>query len=677
MKRYFIMGCIMAMATISACNSNGSTSQEVVPAINPEDLNTEVAPGTDFYEYATGGWQKNHPLKKEYSRYGSFDILAENNEIRMNDLFKDLASHKNVPGSNACKIADLYTMGLDSTRLNAEGVAPVLPYLQELEAVTDLQSFATFAGKLQSNGIGGGIYGSYVTADMMDSNTNILYVGESGLSMGNRDYYLLPEHQALREGYKAFLQKIFELAGYDNAAQIASDAFDVEMAIAVPYWSMVQQRDVEAQYNPMSSEELCAAYPNLYLKDYFTALGVEAQSKLVLEQPSYFKGIDEIVAGTDPAKLRHYLQANVLSDACGSISDDFYTASFDFFSKQMKGIQDPKPRWKRAMAVPNGALGEAVGELYVEKYFPEADKERMLTLVRNIQSSLSDHIAALDWMSDATKAKAQEKLAAFTVKIGYPDKWKDYSSLEIDPARSYYENCNQVGKWHFQDNLSKVGQPVDRDEWFMSPQTVNAYYNPTTNEICFPAGILQPPFFNTNADDAVNYGAIGVVISHEMTHGFDDQGRLFDKEGNMNNWWTEEDAAAFKAKTAVLVKQYGDIEVLPGVFANGEASLGENIADQGGVSIAYTALQKSFGENHPEPIDGFTAEQRFFLGFAAVWANNITNEEIQRRTLTDVHSLGKNRVNATLRNFQSFFDAFSIKEGEPMWRPVEERVMIW
>ena len=341
------------------------------------------------------------------------------------------------------------------------------------------------------------------------------------------------------------------------------------------------------------------------------------------------------------------------------------------------GVQEQKPRWKRAMSVPNGILGEAVGEMYVKKYFPEQDKEKMLNIVRNIQSALSEHIASLDWMSEATKEKAQEKLAAFTVKIGYPDKWKDYSTLDIDPEKSYYDNLVAARRWYSLDNLSKLGKPVDKTEWHMTPQTVNAYYNPTTNEICFPAGILQPPFFNPDADDAVNYGAIGVVISHEMTHRFDDQGRLFDKDGNMNSWWTEEDSEAFKARTAKLVEQFNQVEVLPGVFANGAATLGENIADQGGLRIAYTAMQNSFGENHPAPVDGFTAEQRFYLGYATVWAQNITDKEKQRRVLSDVHSIGEHRVNVSLRNIDTFFEAFDVKEGDAMWRPESERVVIW
>ncbi|MCR5547801.1 MAG: M13 family metallopeptidase [Bacteroidales bacterium] len=660
-----------AAAAIAGCAGKTKT-----PAIDLANLDTATAPGTDFYQYATGGWQKNNPLKPEYSRYGSFDILGENNQIRVNDLFKGLAGTKAPKGSEAQKIADLYTMGLDSVRLNEEGAAPLKAALKELESVVDAKTFAEASARMELAGEGS-IWGAYVTADMMDCNTNVLYLGQSGLAMGNRDYYLKPENEALRNGYRAFLEKVLTLAGVEDAAKAAEDAYNLELDIAEPYWSMVQQRDVAAQYNPMSSEEIFAAYPELHLDAFFSTLGIPAQEKIIVEQPSYFKAINELMPNLSGDKLRHYLQAQLVSGACGTLSDDFYAASFDFFSKQMAGIQEQKPRWKRAMAVPDGLLGEAVGKLYVEKFFPEKDKQHMLEIVNNIQASLKEHILGLEWMGDSTKAKAVEKLENFTVKIGYPDKWKDYSDLVIDPEKSYYENVRAASAWHVADNLSKLGKEVDKTEWGMSPQTVNAYYNPSTNEICFPAGILQPPFFNPDADDAVNYGGIGVVISHEMTHGFDDQGRLFDKDGNMTDWWTAEDDDKFKEKAAKLVAQFDEVEVLPGVHANGAATLGENIADHGGLRIAYTAMENSWKGKEPKPIDGFTAPQRFYLSYATIWAQNITDEEIARRTLIDVHSLGCNRVNVSVRNLDTFFDAFGIKEGDPMFRPEEDRVIIW
>lgn len=668
---------IMSVAIVAAATSCGTKSAgEKVPAIDLANLDPSISAKEDFYQYATGGWQKNHPLKPEYSRYGSFDVLRENNEIRLNELFQGLSSVKAEKGSVQQKISDLYAMGLDSTRLNAEGVNPVKPYLDALESVKDVESFVRAMADIELHG-DGGCWGVYAESDMTDNSNTVLYITQSGLALGNRDYYLLAENAELREGYLNFLKKIFTLAGDEKAEQKAKDAFDFQMTIAEPSWSMIQQRDIEARYNPITPEQLYKEYPALRFDAYLDAMGIPAQSKIVLEQPSYFKALNRIVAKTNPRILRHYLQAQLLSGACGYISDDFTDASFDFFSAQMSGIKEQKPRWKRAMQAPNSILGEAVGEMYVAKYFPEKDKQKMLQIVKNIQKGLSEHVASLDWMSEQTKARAQEKLSSFIIKIGYPDKWKDYSTLEIDAQKSYYQNLREASLWSMRDNLSKLGRPVDKTEWGMTPQTVNAYYNPTTNEICFPAGILQPPFFNPNADDAVNYGAIGVVISHEMTHGFDDQGRLFDKDGNLNNWWTEEDAASFKAKADKLVAQFDAVQIQDGLYANGSATLGENIADQGGLRIAFTAMKNSFGGKEPKPIDGFTAEQRFYLAYAILWGQNITPQECARLTLLDVHSLGRNRVNVSLRNLQDFFDAFDIKEGDKMFRPEEERVVIW
>ena len=667
----------MSVAIMAAATSCGTKSAgEKVPAIDLASLDPSISAKEDFYQYATGGWQKNHPLKPEYSRYGSFDVLRENNEIRLNELFQGLSSVKAEKGSVQQKISDLYAMGLDSTRLNAEGVNPVKPYLDALESVKDVESYVRAMADIELHG-DGGCWGVYAESDMTDNSNTVLYITQSGLALGNRDYYLLAENAELREGYLNFLKKIFTLAGDEKAEQKAKDAFDFQMTIAEPSWSMIQQRDIEARYNPMTPEQLYKEYPALRFDAYLDAMGIPAQSKIILEQPSYFKALNRIVAKTNPRVLRHYLQAQLLSGACGYISDDFTDASFDFFSAQMSGIKEQKPRWKRAMQAPNSILGEAVGEMYVAKYFPEKDKQKMLQIVKNIQKGLSEHVAALDWMSEQTKARAQEKLSSFIVKIGYPDKWKDYSTLEIDAQKSYYQNLREASLWSMRDNLSKLGRPVDKTEWGMTPQTVNAYYNPTTNEICFPAGILQPPFFNPDADDAVNYGAIGVVISHEMTHGFDDQGRLFDKDGNLNNWWTEEDAASFKAKADKLVAQFDAVQIQEGLYANGSATLGENIADQGGLRIAFTAMKNSFAGKEPKPIDGFTAEQRFYLAYAILWGQNITPQECARLTLLDVHSLGRNRVNVSLRNLQDFFDAFDIKDGDKMFRPEEERVVIW
>ncbi len=663
---------LLSLVTLVGCGSQGTK----VPAIDKTNLDTSIKPGENFYKYATGGWQAKNPLKPEFARYGSFDVLRENNEKRLNELFKDMSKQKYDYGTVEQKISDLYQMGLDSTKLNEEGAAPLRPYLEEILTINDGESLARVLASIHKNG-DHPFFGLFAMADMMDSNTNIGYLNQSGLGMGDRDYYLDSLNAELKAGYKNFLVKVIGLAGVVDAEGVAEDALAVEDAIAEASWSRVEMRDTRKSYNPMPFAQIMKKYPALHLDIYMEALGVPEQETLIVRQPSYFEALNTILDTTPVVQLRNYLLSCVVRGACGALSDDFYEASFEFFQKQMAGVEEQKPRWKRAMAVPDDILSEAVGKMYVEKYFSSEDKERMKELVANIQTALGQHIDALDWMSDATKAKAHEKLSNFTVKIGYPDKWKDYSSLEINPELSYYDNMVKANNWYSEDNISDFGKPVDREEWLMSPQTVNAYYNPTTNEICFPAAILQPPFYNPDADDAVNYGAIGVVISHEMTHGFDDQGRNFDKDGNMIDWWTPEDDAAFRAKADVLVKQFDEVEVLPGMHANGALCLGENIADHGGLRIAYSAMQNSFGGEKPAPKDGFTPEQRFYLAYATLWAQNITDEEIARLTKLDVHSIGCNRVNVSLRNLDTFFDAFGIKEGDAMYRPEEERVVIW
>ena len=664
---------------MAACDNQPAKT----PAIDPANFDLAAAPETDFYQYATGGWQERNPLKPEYARYGAFDMIGENNQIRINDLFKEMSKQTAERGTVEQKISDLYKMGLDSVRLNREGAAPIAAGVAELLALDDRSQLTRAIARLHAS-TANPFFSVGVQADLMNSDMNALDAGQSGLTMGNRDYYLDAENEHIRTAYKEYLAKIFTLAGMPEAEvpQAVEDVMKVETALAEKFWSNVELRNLQAQYNPMSKADFEKTYDAIDWAEYYRTTGLGDFETIIVTQPSSLAAANEILKTMPVEALRHYLAAQYIDGATSYLSDDFYVASFDLYGRVMSGTQEPKPRWKRAMAVPNGSLGEAVGEIYVAKYFPEKDKARMVEMVKNLQKALSQHIANLDWMSDETKAKAQEKLSTFTVKIGYPDKWKDYSTLEIDPAKSYWDNIVAVNKWYIADNLSKLGKPVDKEEWQMSPQTVNAYYSPLSNEICFPAAILQPPFYNPDADDAVNYGAIGVVIGHEMTHGFDDQGRQFDKDGNMNNWWTDADAEAFKKKTDILVKQFDAIEVLPArdgqpaVYANGALCLGENIADQGGLRVAYTALHNALDTSGVAPIDGFTPEQRFYLGYATLWAQNIRDEEIARLTKEDVHSLGKWRVNATLRNIQEFYDAFGI-DGGAMFMPVEERVIIW
>lgn len=676
MKTVFIFA---AMVCMTSCHNTPKTA-----AIDPANFDLSIAPNADFYQYATGGWQQQNPLKPEYSRYGSFDVLRDNNEKRINELFAEMIKLTAEKGSVEQKISDLYKMGLDSVRLNTEAAAPIKSTIDGILAITDRTQFTPAIASLHRS-VGNPFFSVGVQADLMNSDINALYVSQSGLGMGDRDYYLDPENEAIRTAYKEYLCTVFRLVGLPEAEveKAAAGVISIETQLADKSWSNVELRNVVAQYNPSPKAAFEKTYDAIDWPAYYKAMGIGDFDSIIVSTPSAIANANSLLKNAPIEELRYYLASQYLEAATPYLSDAFNNASFDFFGRVMSGAQEQKPRWKRAMSVPNSTLGEAVGEMYVAKYFPEKDKERMLGIVSNLQKALSQHIAELDWMTDATKAKAQEKLSSFTVKIGYPDKWKDYSSLAIDPSKSYWENIISASEWHTADNIAQLGKPVDKDEWYMSPQTVNAYYNPTTNEICFPAAILQPPFYNSEADDAVNYGAIGVVIGHEMTHGFDDQGRNFDKDGNMNNWWNEADVAAFKSKTDVLVKQFDAIEVLPArdsipaIYANGSLSLGENIADQGGLRVAYTAYLNSLeGAQTPAPIDGFTPAQRFYLSYATLWAQNIRDEEIARLTKLDVHSLGKWRVNATLRNLQSFYDTFAITDG-PMFLPAEERVIIW
>ena len=669
MKKISIL--MMMLCAFAACTQRGEG------ALDLTDLDPTTSPKEDFYQYATGGWQAKNPLKPEFSRYGSFDVISEATQENLNKLFESMTTLKAEPGTVDQKISDLYRMALDSTTRNALGAEPIKPYIAEIQAVSSLDELADLLGKMNLYGEGG-FFNAGVDADLANSDMQVLYLGQGGLGMGDRDYYLLETNAELKAGYKAFLEKALTLAGIENAAEIAEKDMKVEDAMAPIFWSREQNRDMQALYNPMSSAEIDAKWPEIRFGRVCAACNIPAQDLVVVEQPSYFDGLNDLFKKTDIETLKAYLLAQFVSGQCGALSDDFYTASWEFFSHQMAGAQEQRPRWKRAMSVPNSLLGEAVGQMYVERYFPESSKQKMVTLVENLRTALGEHIDNLEWMSDATKAKAREKLAAFTVKIGYPDKWKDYSTLTINPENTYYENLRNASAWYVQDNLTKLGKPTDKTEWGMTPQTVNAYYNPTTNEICFPAGILQKPFFDPDADDAVNYGGIGVVIGHEMSHGFDDQGSMFDANGNMVNWWTDEDKAKFDALGDKLVAQFDEVEVLPGVHANGRFTLGENIGDHGGLSIAYTALENALKGKMDKPlIDGFTPAQRFWLSYGNIWAQNITDQEVARRTNMDPHSIGENRVNVSIRNFQTFFDAFDIHEGDAMYRPEEDRVHIW
>lgn len=672
----FLAAGIVALAS---CNT---PQKEVVKiaAINPANMDTTVAAGTDFYEYACGGWIKNNPLKPEYARFGTFDQLLENNQEQLRVLIEELSATPHEAGSVAGKIGALYAMGLDSTKLNADGVAPVKEELAAINALATKSDVSKMVATLHKEGMAP-FFALFVDADEKNSAMNIVQLYQAGIGMGDRDYYLLEDEGSakMRDAYRAYINKLFTLAGSSpEQADAAVDAvMKIEKAIAEISYGREDLRDSQKNYNKLAYEDFKQIESPLDWDVYFESMGLAGLKELDAKQINFYKDMSEALRNTTVDEQKYYLAFNLLSAAAPYLSDDFVDADFEFYGKVMSGKQEQQPRWKRSLNTVNGALGEAVGEMYVEKYFPASSKEKMLTLVGNLQTALSERINGLEWMSDTTKAKAQEKLAAFTVKIGYPDKWRDYSGLEIKDD-SYWANVRRSNIFDMAYQLADVDKPVDKSRWHMNPQTVNAYYNPTTNEICFPAAILQPPFFNPDADDAVNYGAIGVVIGHEMTHGFDDQGRNYDKDGNLIDWWTAEDAVRFKERADKLVDQYDQIIVIDTLHANGRFTLGENIADHGGLLVAHQAYLNSLkGKETPAPIDGFTNEQRFFLGYATLWGQNIRPEEIRRRTKIDPHSLGKWRVNAALRNIAPFYAAFDIKEGDPMFMAPVDRVVIW
>lgn len=667
---------IAAFATV-ACTNNKTMES----GIKLENLDTKAVPGDDFFRYACGGWMDSHPLTDEYSRFGSFDKLAEDNREQLRTLITGIAEAENAPGTVAQKIGDLYNMAMDSTARNERGIAPIQPVMDRIAALKKNSEVMPLVAELSRQGMGG-FFHVYIDADIMNSKQNLVQLYQGGISLGEKEYYLDTDEAttAIREAFKKHIVNMFKLAGFDEAAATKKmeAVMKIETALADKSFSATEQRNPAANYHKMTMEELKAQFPGIDWENYFSILGINGLKELSVSQLEPIQEVARIVNEEPVENLIAYLQWHLLDGSANELSDAFADESFDFYGRILSGRKEQQPRWKRAVEVVNGVLGEAVGQMYVEKYFPAEAKERMLTLVKNLQVALGQRIDAQDWMSDDTKKRAHEKLNSFIVKVGYPDKWKDYTGLVIDPAKTYSENLMAANEFFWNDMIArKYGKPVDNTEWHMTPQTVNAYYNPTTNEICFPAGILQYPFFDMNADDAFNYGAIGVVIGHEMTHGFDDQGRQFDKEGNLSDWWAPGDGDKFKAKTQVLVDHFNAIEVLPGLQANGELTLGENIADHGGIMVAYQAF-KNATKDAPLPVkDGFTPEQRFFLAYSAVWAGNIRDEQIRVYTKSDPHSLGRWRVNGTLPHIDAWYEAFGITPEHKLYIPAEKRAQVW
>ena len=650
--------------------------------IKLENMNTAVKPGTDFYRYACGGWMENNPLPAEYARFGSFNTVDEENRKRIREIIEGLAAQPQKKGSLGQKIGDLYTMRMDSVRQNKEGVKPVMGDLNRVAKVKTTDELIALINQMNTEGVRfGELWGSYIGADMMSSKENLLEIYQGGYSI-ERDYYVKDDeaNKKILDAYRQHIVKMFQLVG--EKPQVAErkmkNIVDLETRMAKAGKDNVALRDPASNYHKMSFADFTAEYAGFDWKTYFDTQSITDIEFLSVGQPEALKEALKVLKDTPVEVLKDWMQWQILEGAGSMLGDKVYAEEFDFHSHIMTGAKEPQPRWKRSVNAVNGVLGEAVGQLYVEKYFPAANKARMEQLVKNLQIALGERIDAQEWMSEATKKAAHEKLDAFYVKIGYPDKWRDYSKMEIDPKKSLYENMKEVSKWAHADMLDrKWKKPVDPTEWHMTPQTVNAYYNPTTNEICFPAGILQYPFFDMEADDAFNYGAIGVVIGHEMSHGFDDQGRQFDKDGNFRDWWADGDGEKYNERAQVIKDFFSAIKVLPDLNGNGDLCCGENLGDHGGLKFAYAAFKNATKDN-PLPVkDGFTPEQRFFLAYAGVWAQNITEAEIRRLTTMDPHSLGEWRVNGALPLIDAWYEAFGITESDPMFVPADKRVKIW
>ena len=672
-KRTLIAACLLAAMSANA--------QSQVSGIDTKNMNLNVKPGTDFYQYAAGGWLKSHPLDAEHTNNGAFTDLYEENQKRIQELILEYASKPQKKGTLEQKIGTFYNMLMDSVRLNREGWEPLKPTLARIAAVKSNKEYQLVTAELDRRGEGTMMFGIGVGADMRNASMNIVAIGQGGLGLGTRDYYLNDDPQTVkvREAYKTYMKNLFKMVGNDEAtaAKKVEAIMAIETRIAKVSYSNVQLRDIDKNYHKMSYNDLVLNFPGIDWGNVFLQSGFPPFDAVDVGQPEPIHEVEKILADTKLDDLKAYAEIKVISGATSQLSDAFRAESFKF-SSVLSGAQQDRPRWKRAVATVSGVFGEAIGKLYVAKYFPESSKQHMIRLVKNLQEALGQRIQEATWMSAATKAQAKDKLDNFIVKIGYPDKWRDYSGLQIDDKLSLYANMQNINEFLLQDELNrKVNKPVDKMEWGMTPQTINAYYNPTTNEICFPAAILQPPFFDPNADDAVNYGGIGAVIGHEMSHGFDDQGSQFDKTGNQRDWWTAQDKKNFQERSKVLVDHFGKVEVVNGKKVNGQLTLGENIGDNGGLNIAFRALQNSMKKKPLKTLDGFTPEQRFFLSWARVWAGNARPEYLEYLITVDPHSPNMARVNAALPEIDAWYDAFKIKKGDKLFIPANKRAHIW
>lgn len=680
MMKKITMVAALAVAALAADAQAPAAAQGAVHGVNKADMDMSVRPGDDFYQYAGGGWLKANPMKPEYSSYGVFNDLAETNRKQIRELFENLSKEKHAFGSVGQKVADLYNMAMDSVRLNKEGAAPLQKDLDKVKAFSKKADFTAFIAD-QHLYKGNPFFGIGVDTDLKNSDLNVMWLSAGTSGLPDRDYYLNTDADSKKkqEAYRAYLSKIFQLSGYKKkeAEKAAKVIYNIEYQFAEAKMSRAEARDYNKLYNIYTIDMLQKDYPAIQWAKYFELMGVKDVKQVILTEPKVMAVAQKLMSTLSEQDIKYYVAGLIIKSSTSVLSDDFVNANFDFYGRLLNGQKEQKARWKRALGFPNSLLGEAVGELYVSKYFAGESKAKMLKLIDNLRKALATRIANLTWMNDTTKINALVKLNSFTVKVGYPDKWRDYSKLTIDPAKSLYDNVAAATYVETLRNLEKFGKPVDKSEWGMTPQTVNAYYNPTTNEICFPAAILQAPFFDVNADDATNYGAIGVVIGHEMTHGFDDQGRNFNADGNMVDWWTAGDSKRFTAAAEKLAAQFDQITVVGDLKANGHLTLGENIADQGGLRISYDAFKTTQQFQEGKEIDGFTPAQRFYLSYGRIWAEHMTEEAIYQQTKSDPHSIGRNRVNATLRNIDTWYDAFGVKEGDKMWLAPAERAIVW
>lgn len=680
MMKKITMVAALAVAALAADAQTPAAAQGAVHGVNKADMDMSVRPGDDFYQYAGGGWLKANPMKPEYSSYGVFNDLAETNRKQIRELFENLSKEKHAFGSVGQKVADLYNMAMDSVRLNKEGAAPLQKDLDKVKAFSKKADFTAFIAD-QHLYMGNPFFGIGVDTDLKNSDLNVMWLSAGTSGLPDRDYYLNTDADSKKkqEAYRAYLSKIFQLSGYKKkeAEKAAKVIYNIEYQFAEAEMSRAEARDYNKLYNIYTIDMLQKDYPAIQWAKYFELMGVKDVKQVILTEPKVMAVAQKLMSTLSEQDIKYYVAGLIIKSSTSVLSDDFVNANFDFYGRLLNGQKEQKARWKRALGFPNSLLGEAVGELYVSKYFAGESKAKMLKLIDNLRKALATRIANLTWMNDTTKINALVKLNSFTVKVGYPDKWRDYSKLTIDPAKSLYDNVAAATYVETLRNLEKFGKPVDKSEWGMTPQTVNAYYNPTTNEICFPAAILQAPFFDVNADDATNYGAIGVVIGHEMTHGFDDQGRNFNADGNMVDWWTAGDSKRFTAAAEKLAAQFDQITVVGDLKANGHLTLGENIADQGGLRISYDAFKTTQQFQEGKEIDGFTPAQRFYLSYGRIWAEHMTEEAIYQQTKSDPHSIGRNRVNATLRNIDTWYDAFGVKEGDKMWLAPAERAIVW